>query len=604
MKLINLTLENFRCYKEAITIAIDDLTLFIGKNDSGKSAVLEALEIFFNNDVVTIDNKDSHIENESNFVSITCEFSEFPEEIVLDATLSTKLSEEYLLTRDGTLKIQKRFNCGLKGKPKVETAIIANHPNKNGVHNLLELKEAELKKLVIALGIEDAPQKGNSLMRKFLWAQEAELEFSEKEVSVDKEDSKKIWGKIESHLPLFALFQSDRSSTDSDSEVQNPLKTAISTAISEVEKEIESIQGKVEERVMQIVAETHEALKSIDENLAKQITPTFTLPTPAKWSGLFNVAMDTDKGIPLNKRGSGIRRMILVSFFKAEAERKLKEGNKRSIIYAIEEPETAQHPNNQKILMESFLTISEQDGCQTILTSHSPGLVADLPANSIRFITRNTDGEPEIKSDTTIFGEVAEALGLVPDSRVKAIICVEGPTDIPALKSLSKAMHNNNSSLPDLSSDDRFAFISLGGSSLKHWVTENYLRGINLPEIHIYDNDVSSYQKSVDEVNSRGGKNWATLTNKREIESYLHKDAIKLAYEGVEMEIDDEIDVPKVFGEKFSTWKSFDGTMGANKSKSHLTKAFHQMTSNMISDRNATEEIEGWLLKMNETVAN
>ena len=52
MKLIGIELENFRCYKDKIHISIDNLTTFVGKNDIGKSTILEALEIFFNNQTI------------------------------------------------------------------------------------------------------------------------------------------------------------------------------------------------------------------------------------------------------------------------------------------------------------------------------------------------------------------------------------------------------------------------------------------------------------------------------------------------------------------------------------------------------------------------
>ena len=45
------------------------------------------------------------------------------------------------------------------------------------------------------------------------------------------------------------------------------------------------------------------------------------------------------ENIPINKRGSGVKRLILFKFFRAEAERRLQESNTTSIIYAIEEPE-------------------------------------------------------------------------------------------------------------------------------------------------------------------------------------------------------------------------------------------------------------------------
>ena len=47
MKLKTIYLKNFRCYKDEVSIEFDDLTTFVGKNDIGKSTILEGLEIFF-----------------------------------------------------------------------------------------------------------------------------------------------------------------------------------------------------------------------------------------------------------------------------------------------------------------------------------------------------------------------------------------------------------------------------------------------------------------------------------------------------------------------------------------------------------------------------
>lgn len=63
-------------------------------------------------------------------------------------------------------------------------------------------------------------------------------------------------------------------------------------------------------------------------------------------------------------------------------------------------------------------------------------------------------------------------------------------TDIAAFKDLNKALHAEDNTFPDLESDERVAFIILGGGTLKHWVNENYLRALNRREIHIYDRDV------------------------------------------------------------------------------------------------------------------
>ncbi len=47
MRIKQLKLENFRVYKEEAIFEFDKLTTFVGKNDIGKSSILEALDIFF-----------------------------------------------------------------------------------------------------------------------------------------------------------------------------------------------------------------------------------------------------------------------------------------------------------------------------------------------------------------------------------------------------------------------------------------------------------------------------------------------------------------------------------------------------------------------------
>lgn len=610
MKIRSISIKNFRCYGQAVTTTFDDLTTFVGKNDIGKSTILEALEIFFNNETVKIEPGDANIYSEDPEVVITCEFAELPTSLSLDAGAETSLADEYLLTAEGTLKIKKVYDCS-KAKPTADVFIVANHPTAKDVDNLLELKEKELQQIVKAKGLEIA-LKGNPGMRKAIWSATENLELAEVEIPVTKpkEDSKRIWEQLESHLPMFALFQSDRSSRDSDGEVQNPMKAAVAAAIAEVQDEIDQIQQKVQEKAEAIARNTHEALKTIDPSLAQDLTPQFTPPTTAKWTGLFSVNMDTDDGIPLNKRGSGIRRLVLVSFFKAEAERRLTTGNKRSIIYAIEEPETAQHPNNQKILIESFKALANEPSCQMILTTHSPGFASDLPVDGIRFVTRDSEGRPSIETGVDVFGKVADALGLVPDSRVKVIFCVEGPTDVTAFKNLSKALHLEDPAIPDLSTDERVAFVVLGGATLKHWVDGHYLRALRRPEVHIYDRDVHDYAIQVEAINRRGDGlgSWAAQTSKHEIENYLHPQAIREAF-GFDVVVTDhpEADgkaVPKLFGEAFAAHRGHGAPLNDAKAKAKLARdAFPRMTAAMIRERDPDGEVAGWFHRIAEMLS-
>lgn len=606
MKLKSLTIKNFRAYKNETNIDFEDLTTIIGKNDIGKSTLLEALEIFFNNQTVKIDDSDPNIYTSDKLVEITCEFEDLPTEILIDTSSKTNLKDEYLLSKENTLIIKKSFDCGKK-TPSVDISIIAYHPTNSEVINLLELKEKELQSIIKSKSLS-SKLKGNPSMRKAIWNSVTDLELKTINIPISKpkEDAKRIWEQIDLYLPMFALFQSDRSSSDSDSEVQDPMKSAIATAISEVQEDIAKIQTKVQEKAIEIANNTHKALLTIDKNLASRLEPKFIPPTATKWKGLFSIQMDTDDGIPLNKRGSGVRRIILVSFFKAEAERRLKSSSKKSIIYALEEPETAQHPNNQKILIESFKSLANEKGCQIILTTHSPGLASELPVNSLRFLNQDsTTNELKIDKGNHIFGKIAEVLGVTPDSRVKVLFCVEGPTDVSALENLSKALKEKYPELPNLANDDRIAFVLMGGSTLKHWVNNNYLKDLGKPEFHLYDNDVPSYKKSIKEINERKDNSVGMTTQKLEIESYLHPNAIKEAF-NIEMEVPDELNkegkaTPKIFGEAFSINSGFSNTINDKKSKQYLSeRAFPKMTAEMIEERDKIGEVKGWFEKINE----
>ena len=605
MRLKSITIENFRCYKDSMSVAFDDLTTFIGKNDIGKSTILDALEIFFNNDTVKIDSKDPNIHSNSKTVTIACDFTELPSSLILDSGEETSLSAEYLTIADDTLRIKKIYDCG-KAKPSEDVFVVANHPTDAGLDDLLSLKEKELQKRIKDNNIT-SPLKGNPQMRAALWSsvKTLNLQVTELQISKSKEDMKSIWTKIDSYLPTFALFQSDRSSNDTDCEVQNPMKVAVQEAIKDVQQDIDAIQNRVREKAMEIANRTQKALQEINKELANQLSPTFVSPAATKWANLFSVGMDTDEGIALNKRGSGVRRLILVGFFKAEAERKAKLSNKKDIIYAIEEPETAQHPDNQRKLVKAFKELAQAENCQIILTTHSPELAKELPIEGIRFVTRE-NGIPCVKSgDDDIYKDVVKELGLLADYRqmndVKLLICVEGPTDVIALKSFSRCLRENDTNVIDLNSDPRVAIIPLGGSILKYWVQLDYLKNLHCREIHIYDNDVKSYQDVVNEVNSRNNGSHAWQTHKYEIENYLNSKAIKDIYD-VDIDTNKE-GVPKLFGEAYSNAQHFDGKMKDATSKRYLSEVFEKgMTYDYLMEQDTDNEIAGWFDVIKETI--
>ncbi len=203
---------------------------------------------------------------------------------------------------------------------------------------------------------------------------------------------------------------------------------------------------------------------------------------------------------------------------------------------------------------------------------------------------------------------VADQLGVLPDKRVRLLLYVEGPNDVVFLEHISRLTDNI-----DLAADPRVAFVLSGGGNLKHWVNRRYLRDIGIPEVHIYDRDSDhGYQGQVDTVNGRGNGDWATLTSKREIENYLHPDAIQSAL-SVSVTFGDDDDVPMVVARAIheasdspQQWEEVDEDDRAKKAgraKRRLcAEAAARMTSEQLSEGDPGGEVSGWLAKIANAV--
>ena len=123
------------------------------------------------------------------------------------------------------------------------------------------------------------------------------------------------------------------------------------------------------------------------------VTPVIPDDTLKWWDVFKSVTITGDNDIPINKRGSGVRRLILLSFFRAEADRAREATDNQSIIYAIEEPETSQHAHNQQVLINSLKEIAQSPGVQVILTTHSGFVVKSLGFENIRLIYDDAHGK-------------------------------------------------------------------------------------------------------------------------------------------------------------------------------------------------------------------
>lgn len=624
MKIKRVYLKNFRGYQDKVSIDFDNLTAFIGRNDIGKSTILEGLDIFFHEgkNIIKIDKDDSCVSSESDIFSIGICFEEYPKEIIVDSTVSTSLEEEFLLNEVGQLEIRKDFRNG----KVIGRYIVANYPTEQSISKLHSETISELKERLNDLGLDVPDNRKSSLIRKEILKYYSNTEKKKYDISIDKAGSKQIWEKIESYMPLYELFQSDRRNLDQDDEVQNPVKVLIKEILlrDEIANKLNDIFYEIKEKTKSLTDRTVNKLSEMNPEIASELSTNFVSPN---WGSVFKFSLDTESGISLNKRGSGVRRLILLNFFRAEAERTKVEKSAASIIYAFEEPETSQHPEHQKMLIEAFKEIASKDNNQVILTTHSPSIAKMLDIDSLRYITKDINSRVSVEDRTIsshILRDIARDLGILPtidfryNNKVKLAICVEGKNDISFLKNMNSSIENLKNII-DLSKED-ILFIPMGGSSLQYWVNEDYLGKLNLAQFHLYDSDLSSskshkYKDYVIKINTHE-RCYASETKMSELENYIPLNVLTSHYEGLErINIEDwtSTDIPEVIAEfvhnsdtnRASDW---DDITDIDRKKKKISKVKNKINNVIVKDVSEEaliesgffEEIKNWHIKMAE----
>lgn len=598
MKIEKLYLENFRAFYGKHEIRLDNFNALIGKNDQGKSSILEALDIFINEGkgVVKIEGEDlnskAKIEGNDSF-RIGVVFSEFDDEVNIDSNNMTKLSVEYLLNNDNKLEVWKTY----KNSRNIETSIRCLHPNNDEtIKNLLRTKRDELKDIVESKNLSCQDKRKSALLRKAIRESYTNLKLEEIEIIVDSEDAKKIWDRLVNYLPVYSLFHSDRKNQDLDSEVQDPLMIVIDQIFKrdDVQKKLNEIAEKIEEEILNVSNNTIKHFKSISKQDSK-IKPNIPGVSSLKWKNVYkSIGFNTENDVPLNKRGSGFRRLMLLSFFLAEVEKQKNNTNVHTI-YAIEEPETSLHPDLQKILLESLMNLAEDPYYQILLTTHSPQFIRLLPNDTIRYIQSGTIKE----FDENILNNIIENLGVLPNIS-KVIWCVEGKNDENFLRNINRNIPELKSiiDIEDTLNSGRLAFNLMYGSNCGDYINRYIIKNTNAIEFHLYDKDKNQkYQAEIDRVNNRQDGSKAKFTKKREIENYIPKHIIEKEFQITFNKIKkwDEYDIPSnisnLTGKNEKIIKDIlNGKLSKSISKEDLEKL------------NSWEEVKEWFSSVKELI--
>jgi hypothetical protein len=199
---------------------------------------------------------------------------------------------------------------------------------------------------------------------------------------------------------------------------------------------------------------------------------------------------------------------------------------------------------------------------------------------------------------------------------VKLFVVVEGANDIQFLRRISGILHADDPRLPDLGDMERrgeLVFVPFGGGDL--WLWAFRLAGLGRAEFHLYDRDMppetDSRRRVTEVVNLRPGCR-AVLTKKRNLENYLHAEAIFEA-SGIGLCFSDDDYVAELVArhgcqEGHLPWEKLPvraRKRRRDRAKKWLnTKAVDSMTPERLAEQDSDGEVRSWLTTIAALAAN
>lgn len=529
---------------------VDDLTTIVGQNDAGKSSILYALDVFFNAQKIEEDDFNYQALPEE-AIEITICFTDLPPTIEIEEGVETSLTDENLLNEEGELEITKLY---MKSSPKKQILKLTIYDYEDERFSSLYLKkEADLNRISQELKL-NFRKAGRSITNKEKrrlireWAEKNQMRKITKRVEIPPEMLKTI----NRYLPNFSLFRAATRLGVQETSFQSEFRQIVEEAVNTIATQKEEMEKQIKQRLWEEFRKIYEKLSQLTDLLSEiEVSPIFA------WNKLveFDLIGIDKSGVKasLNKRGAGIRRMLMVAFFQYLAERRIP-ATETKVIYAIEEPEAFLEPRLQRELVKSFRELSKK-GFQILITSHSPVFAGSCPLDSLVLLKREGGFAQAIQMPALNLEEIAHSLGVDPSDQIigyKACVFVEGESDIQFWTTFFKKLKEAGWCSVPLE-DAGIGLIPCGGSGLKHWVDRKILGKLNSKYLVIVDSDRKSVSDPIPKeklswkkhCEGEGGK--FLILRKREIENYLHPAVLKESFGDKFRDYDDFSDMKDLY---------------------------------------------------------
>lgn len=430
-----LEIKNYRSIKVA-KLDCDNLTAILGRNGTGKSSFLYALDLFY--DVsASIKSEDYFNRNLSEPIEIRVTYTELSSEEITEFSPYIKDNKLIVTNRisfEGGRFVQRYFGAAQQISQFANIRKITQKRDKmNAWNELVDTNELE--------GLTERVRNSDQIELLMLAYEEAHPNML---VTIEKEEqffgAKSVGGGKLDKYTRFVLIPAVRDANDEVVGKKGSVYQLIDMIVLrqvKARKDIREFRTEFEEKIKKLycsenLTELPKLVESISELLQKfapgsalrlkwdEITaPEISLP-----SALATLIEDGFEG-DISRKGHGLQRALILTLLQqlaltepAKTETEDPETDEKvsitpNLILAIEEPELYLHPSRSRYLSNLFLELSEPTNTvnrnQILYATHSPYFVDLNRFNQIRCVRKVQTEESETKHSIVSLFSIKEA---------------------------------------------------------------------------------------------------------------------------------------------------------------------------------------------------
>lgn len=412
MKLRRIEIDKFRSI-DHIDIEIDSLAMLIGENNSGKSNILRAIELFYQDSVRGINEEYFYFKKHNNPISIILTFDR-----LIDYDRKQKYLKHWIYNE--AIRVKKIVEFNAKEENYIMTFYGWQAKPRDMYFDLSQFDEykAKIEEIVKTNNLPEYFKTDRGTVTQASYKEgvarlieEGKVEFGEPGWIKNPAGLKEVLADL---LPKFYLVPAVKDAQDESKTTQQTVLGKLVSDLTnrivlknprfeDVKKQLEGLKKYLNKSESGDDSERLQEIKDFEGTISNIISENMPgtkvgieIVTPELIDLFKDVNITLDDALPtsIDSKGHGLQRALILAYIRAYAktistvmvEEKQQEALVKSFVLAIEEPELYLHPNGQRKMMSVLKNISTTD--QILACTHSNFFVDMFEYKNIVIVNR------------------------------------------------------------------------------------------------------------------------------------------------------------------------------------------------------------------------